>query len=139
MKIVLDTNVVLTAMRSRSGASAALLRAVRQGRAQMLVSVPLFLEYESVLTREEHLEAAGLAREEAEAILDALASLAKPVELYFLWRPQLRDPGDDMVLETATNGGADALVTYNLRDFAGAAGLGVHVARPLEILERIRG
>lgn len=104
----------------------------------MLASVPLFIEYEAVLTREEHLQVAGLTREEAEMILDALASIVKPVELFFLWRPQLRDVNDDMVLETAVNGGADALVTYNLRDFAAAAGLGVQVARPYDILERIR-
>lgn len=138
MKLVLDTNVVLTGFRSRTGASAELLRQIRHGRAKMLASVPLFVEYEDVLSRPEHLAAAQLTREDIATALDALASLVTPVELFFLWRPQLRDADDDMVLETAVNGGADALVTYNQRDFAPASQFGLMIARPLEILERIR-
>lgn len=138
MKLVLDTNVVLTGFRSRTGASAELLRQIRHGRAKMLASVPLFVEYEDVLSRPEHLAAAQLTREDIATALDALASLVTPVELFFLWRPQLRDADDDMVLETAVNGGADALVTYNQRDFAPASRFGLMIARPLEILERIR-
>jgi len=130
MRLVLDTNVVLTGIRSRSGASAELLRQIRHGRARMVASVPLFVEYEDVLTRPEHLSAAGLTRAEAVAILDALASILEPVELHFLWRPQLRDGDDDMVLETAVNGNADALVTYNVRDFAAASRFGVAIAKP---------
>ena len=96
----------------------------------MVASVPLFVEYKDVLTRPEHLSAAGLTRAEVAAILDALASILEPVELHFLWRPQLRDGDDDMVLETAVNGNADALVTYNVRDFAAASRFGVAIAKP---------
>ena len=139
MRLVLDTNVVLTAMRSRAGASAELLRRIRLRRARMLASVPLFIEYEAVLTRPEHREAANLSQAEVETIIDALAALVEPVETFFLWRPQLRDEKDEMVLEAAINGRAEALVTYNERDFAPAAArFGLRLARPPHILERLR-
>ena len=99
--------------------------------------MPLFLEYEAVLSRPDHLEAAGLSRKDIGVALDALASFVDPVEPFFLWRPQLRDADDDMVLEAAVNGRADALVTYNLRDFAAASRFGLYVAKPLTILERL--
>jgi putative PIN family toxin of toxin-antitoxin system len=138
MRLVLDTNVVLTAVRSRSGASAELLRRVRLGQVCLLASVPLFVEYEAVLMRKEHREAAALSEGEIAIILDALAALVEPVETFFLWRPQLRDEKDDMVLEAAVNGRAEALVTYNVKDFAPAARFGLRLARPGEILERLR-
>src|SRR4051812_18595504 len=116
MRLVLDTNVVLTAVRSRTGASAEILRRVRRGEARMLASVPLFVEYEAVLMRREHRDAAGLTEQDIAIILDALAVIVEPVETFFLWRPQLRDENDDMVLEAAINGRADALVTYNGKD-----------------------
>jgi predicted nucleic acid-binding protein len=82
---------------------------------ELLVSVPLLVEYEAVLTRPEHLRASGVAAAEVTALLDAVARVAVRVHLRFLWRPMLRDPGDEMVLETAVNGAADALVTFNVR------------------------
>jgi predicted nucleic acid-binding protein len=87
----------------------------------MLASVTLFVEYEAVLMRAEHRKAAALGEEEVAIFLDGLAALVEPVESYFLWRPQLRDANDDMVLEAAINGRADALVTYNTRDFGAIA------------------
>ncbi len=138
MRLVLDTNVILTAFRSRSGASAELLRRARRGRAQLLASVPLFVEYEAVLMRQEQRDASGLTEAEVGLVLDALAALIEPVETFFLWRPQLRDENDDMVLEAAVNGRADALVTYNERDFLPAAArFGLQLARPPQILERL--
>ena len=105
----------------------------------MLASVPLFVEYEAVLTRPEHREAAGLDEKDMAAVLDGLAALVEPVETFFLWRPQLRDENDDMVLEAAINGRADALVTYNDRHFASAASrFGLWLTKPLQILERLR-
>lgn len=105
----------------------------------MLASVPLFVEYEDVLMRPEHREAAGLSESEIGAILDVLAALVEPVETFFLWRPQTRDENDDMVLEAAANGRVDALVTYNERDFGPAAAkFGLGVVRPVQILERLR-
>jgi predicted nucleic acid-binding protein len=100
----------------------------------MLASVPLMLEYEAVLTRPEHLEAAGASREDIEAILDAIAVVVEPVRLAFLWRPVLPDPDDDMVLETAVNGRADLLVTLNRRDFQAASTFAFKIVSPGEAL-----
>lgn len=118
-RIVLDTNVLVAASRSRHGASFALLHAVRQRRLRPLASVPLMLEYEAVLKRCAH-EAAFRAVP-VDTFLDALSLFIEPVTLHYLWRPQLPDPSDEMVLETALNGRADALVTHNVADFAAAA------------------
>ena len=138
MRVVLDTNIVLAALRSRSGASAELLRRIRRGQARMLASVPLFVEYEDVLMRPEHREAAGLSAPEVGSLLDALAALVEPVETFFLWRPQARDEKDDMVLEAAVNGRAQALVTFNARDFVPAAArFGLAVLKPGQILETL--
>lgn len=98
-------------------ASRQLLIAALDGRFELLLSVPLLLEYEAVLTRHENLAASGLTTAEVERVLDDLAAIAKPVRLAFRWRPRLSDPNDDMVLETAVNGSAKAIVTFNRRDF----------------------
>ncbi|MGO9459781.1 MAG: putative toxin-antitoxin system toxin component, PIN family [Rhodomicrobium sp.] len=139
IKAVLDTNIVINARRSRDGASNALLRAADARRFTMLASVPLFLEYEAVLTRPEQLIAARLTEELALQFLDYLAGLVEPVKLHYLWRPQLSDVADEMVLETAINGGANAIVTFNKRHFGPAARFGIDVAFPAEALRRIRG
>lgn len=120
MKIVLDTNVLVAAARSREGASFAVLRALRQRQFIALVSVPLMLEYEAVLKRPEHLQWGGRTPALVDAFLDALCLHIEPVHLHYLWRPQTRDAADEMVLETALNGGADALVTLNTADFSKA-------------------
>ena len=104
-----------------------------------MVSVPLMVEYESVLTREEHLRETGLTAGETNAVLDGIAAVIEPVELRFLWRPLLKDPADEMVLETAVNGRADFLVTFNARHFTEAArAFGIRVAAPGEIWRKIR-
>jgi putative PIN family toxin of toxin-antitoxin system len=115
--IVLDTNVLVSALRSSKGYSRLIVQDVLTGQLQMGVSVPLFLEYEAVLTRADQLEAFGLSATEVTDFLDGLASVMQPVDLSFLWRPQLRDPADEMVLETAVNGAASHLLTWNTRDF----------------------
>jgi putative PIN family toxin of toxin-antitoxin system len=117
---VLDTDVVVAALRSDRGASRQLLLAALNRRFELLLSVPLLLEYEAVLTRVQHLAACGLSRVEIGRVLDDLAAVARPVRLAFRWRPRLRDPNDDMVLETAINGSASAIVTFNQRDFGEA-------------------
>jgi putative PIN family toxin of toxin-antitoxin system len=135
----LDTDVVVAAMRSPRGASATILRAARQGRATLLASMPLALEYEAVSIRAEHRLAAGLSEREVKVFLTALVALAEPVTTHFLWRPQLRDPADEMVLEAAINGRADALVTFNVRDFGTVpAQFGVEVLLPREAIRRIK-
>jgi putative PIN family toxin of toxin-antitoxin system len=136
--LVLDTDAVVAAMRSPSGASAAIIRAARQNEVTLLVSVPLAIEYESVCRKTEHRVAAGLSDRQVDIFLDAVLAMAVPVETHFLWRPQLRDANDEMVLEAAVNGRADALVTFNRRDFGAAPGrFGVQVLLPREALARI--
>lgn len=98
----------------------------------------MFVECEAVLTRSDNLAATGLSTVEVGIFLDALAALVVPVKPQFLWRPQLRDPNDEMVLEAAVNGQADAIVTFNLRDFLPAANrFGIEVARPGDIIRRL--
>jgi predicted nucleic acid-binding protein len=130
MKVALDTDVLVAAVRSRLGASRAWLRAILRGEATLLLSVPLALQYEAVLTRPEHLAASGASLEQIAALLDALCAVCAPVEISFLWRPVLRNADDEMVLEAAANGRADRLLTFNERDFAGADRFGVTVERP---------
>lgn len=136
--MVLDTDVVVAAMRSPAGASAALLRAARASRIALVASVALHVEYEAICGRADHREAAGLTREETMIFLDAIAAMAEEVEAHFLWRGRLRDPDDDMVLEAAINGKADAIVTFNGRDFGDVpAEFGIDVLLPRDALKRI--
>lgn len=134
-RIVLDTNVLVAGLQSRNGASNRILRAVPEGRFELLLSVPLFLEYEAVLKRPERRLVHGLSNDQIDILLGVWAKLCKPVTLSYLWRPQLSDPDDEMVLETAVNGGADILVTFNIQDFKTAAPrFGVKVLKPAEWL-----
>jgi putative PIN family toxin of toxin-antitoxin system len=140
VRLVLDTDVLTAALRSDRGASRRLLVGALAGRFEVLVSVPLMIEYEAVLTREEHLTVARASLEDVTAVLDALAIVLEPVRLTFLWRPALPDANDDMVLETAVNGRADLLVTFNRRHFEAAASeFGIQVASPAEAVRRLRG
>lgn len=140
VRVVLDTNVVVAALRSGRGASRQLLLAALDRRIVMLASVPLMLEYEAVLTRPVQLLETGLDRKEMIEVLDAVAAVVEPVSMRFLWRPCLKDPGDEMVLETAVNGRANRLVTFNKRHFAGAAvHFGISVASPGDLWREIRG
>ena len=135
----MDTDVVVAAMRSPSGASAAILRCIRQGQCVMLLSVPLALEYEALCQKAEQRLAAGLSERQATIFVSAVIAMAEPVETHFLWRPQLRDPNDEMVLEVAVNGQAEALVTFNLKDYGAAPGrFGVDLLLPRQAIERIR-
>jgi len=136
--VVLDTNILVAASRSRLGASFALLQALRNRQFTALVSVPLMLEYEAVLKRPEHLTASGRSAAMTDAFLDALSLCVEPVHLHYLWRPQLRDPDDEMVLETALNGRAEMLVTLNIGDFAAASHFRLKVATPSAFLRQLQ-
>ena len=134
MRAVLDTDVMVAALRSGLGASRQLLLAALDRRFVMLASVALMLEYEAVLTRPEHLAAAGISADDASTVLDALAGVVEPVRLTFLWRPRLKDPADEMVLETAVTGAADCLVTFNLKHLGQAARrFGIRAVNPGEV------
>jgi putative PIN family toxin of toxin-antitoxin system len=133
MRYVLDTNVLVAAFRSERGASRRLLLSALDGGIIVLASVPLMIEYEAVLTRPEQLSASGLSFAETNAVLDAVAGIVEPIHLHFLWRPRLKDPADEMVLETAVNGRADRLVTFNIRHLKAAAeDFGIRTVTPPE-------
>ena len=139
MRLVLDTNVVVAAFRSDRGASQRLLLAALDREFVMLLSVPLILEYEAVLKRPEQRFVSGVMPDQVDAVMDALTAVAEPVRMAFHWRPILKDPADEMVLETAVNGRADRLVTFNMRHLAHAALMfGVRVDRPREIWRELR-
>ena len=137
-RFVLDTNILVAASRHRGGPSFALVQAVRRRRVKLCCSASLFLEYESVLKRPEQRAVSGWSVQDVDAVLAELAGLLEPVELHFRWRPQWRDPADEMVLEAAVNGGVDALITYNHRDFAPAARFNLAVLTPPGAWTRFR-
>ena len=131
---------MVAAIRSDAGASRRLLVAAFERRFTLLVSVALMVEYEAVMTRRQHLLASKLSVEDVGILLDAVASVSEPVWPAFLWRPSLRDADDDMVLEVAVNGRADAIVTFNRRDFRLAtARFGIEVLSPGAAIERLGG
>ena len=120
-RLVLDTNVLVTALCNRDGASHLLIRWALADRIILLASPALWLEYEAVIKRPHIRLRHGISPENIDIVLDTLAAHVVPVHLNYLWRPQLRDQNDEMVLETALNASADALVTFNTKDFAAAA------------------
>ena len=126
-------------MRSPKGASAALLMAARRDKITILANVALALEYEATCRRAEHAVAAGLRPSQVSVFVDAVIAMAEPVETHFLWRPQLRDPADEMVLEAAANGGTSVIVTFNSRDFGSVPRqFGIEVLSPVDALRRIK-
>jgi len=133
--IVIDTNVFVSALRSRRGASYQLFRLLGGKKFEISLSVPLIIEYEDAakrLTRE-----FGLTHADVEDILDYICSVGDRRQIHFLWRPVLKDPKDDHVLELAVEASAQFIVTYNLRDFAGAEEFGIRVVTPKEFLKVI--
>src|ERR1035438_1248504 len=122
MRLTVDTDVVLAAMQSPTGAAAALLGLLLVGKASWLLSVAMALEYEVICMLAEHRLAANASEREVRNLLDAIFDVVVPVEVHYQWRPQLTDPGDEMVLEAAVNGRADAVVTFNSAHFKSAPG-----------------
>jgi predicted nucleic acid-binding protein len=126
-------------LRSRLGASFAIQQLIARGEARPVATTALYLEYEAVLKRPEHQTARGLSNDDIDQFLIELAAVTDPVEIHFRWRPQLTDPCDEMVLEAAVNGQADAIVTHNVRDFIPAAErFGTRVLTPAEFLQGLR-
>jgi putative PIN family toxin of toxin-antitoxin system len=134
-QIVVDTNVFVAALRSSRGASHRLLRLIDRGKFEINISVPLVLEYEDAGKRVA--EEVGLGDEDIEDIVDYICKVANHHKVYYLWRPFLRDPKDDMVLELAVSGGCEVIVTYNVKDFEGVEAFGLKVMTAKEFLEQI--
>lgn len=135
-RVVLDTNVLVAALRSRHGASFELLSRVGSGQFDIAVSVPLVLEYEDALSR--HIAISEFAEGDTGAIIDYMCSVAIRQDVFFLWRPFLRDPGDDLVLEVAVAAACDAIVTHNVRDFEGIGSMGLRTMTPGAFLQELR-
>jgi putative PIN family toxin of toxin-antitoxin system len=137
MRVVFDTSVLVAAVRSRQGASFALLNAIPSPAFQICLSVGLYAEWQDVLTRQENLPP-GRTAEDARRFLRYLASQAHLQDIHFLWRPCLRDADDDMLLELAFAAGCRYIVTHNIRDFSGCERLGIQAITPNHFLNLIR-
>ena len=134
-QVVVDTNVLIAALRSRRGASYRLLSLIGDGRWQVNLSVPLVLEYEDVAKRPN--SGLTLSVGEIDDILDFICSEANLREIFYLWRPVLPDSKDDFILELAVESRCDFIVTFNVRDFAGAEKFGIEVVTPQEFLRKL--
>ena len=132
--VVIDTNVLVAATRSRIGGAFVLMTHVRSGRIVTRCSAAMFLEYEAVFKRPEQRAASGLLLSDVDEVLYELAALVVPVRTHYQWRPQLRDPADEMVLEAAVNASADAMVSYNLKDFDAAFKFGLKILTPQQTM-----
>lgn len=134
-RIVIDTNVLIAALRSQRRASYRLPMLLSSGKFAIHISVPLVLEYEAAAKR--LLDHIPLTKQDVGGILNYLCAVGEHQELFYLWRPYLKDPQDDMILELAVTAGCDAIVTYNQRGFEGIEPLGIEVLTPKESLGRI--
>jgi putative PIN family toxin of toxin-antitoxin system len=134
-QIVIDTNVIIAALRSKRGASSKLLSLLGTGRFDIHDSVPLVLEYEDVIQRQRaHL---GLSNQDVSDLINSLCALAQHHEIYFLWRPFLSDANDELILELAVSAQCDYIVTHNLSDFKGIEKFGIKAITPREFLQII--
>lgn len=139
MIVVVDTSVFVSALLGRGGASRDVLRSCLEGRATPLMGTALFAEYESLLTRSSLFAPSPLSPAEREALLNAFLSVCRWVTIYFGWRPNLVDEGDNHVVELAVAGGAGAIVTKNVKDFRRAelSFVGLRILKPEELLKEI--
>lgn len=134
-QIVIDTNVVVAALRSKRGASARLLRLIGSGLFEIHDSVPLILEYEDVILRQSG--DLGLSDLDVSDLIDSLCALAQHHAIYFLWRPFLPDANDELILELAVSAHCDYIITHNLSDFRGVESFGLQAITPGEFLKVI--
>jgi putative PIN family toxin of toxin-antitoxin system len=137
MRVVIDTNVLVAASRSRRGASFALVGSIPSDLFQICLSVSLYTEWLEVLSRPENLPP-GMSAEDTHGFVRYLARQAHLQEIHFLWRPFLTDSDDDMVIELALAAGCEYIITHNCADFIGAEQLGINVITPSDFLALIR-
>lgn len=135
MKVVIDTNVLVSALKSRRGASYRLFSLLPTDKFSIAISVPLILEYEGVLKRETL--SAEITDEDIDDFIDFLCHIGSRQDIFFLWRPFLPDPSDDLVLEVAVAGGCDAIITYNKRHFRNIEKFGLRAIDSKEFLTEI--
>ncbi len=135
--VIIDTNILVSALKSDMGAAYALISKLPSKKFQISISVPLYMEYQDVLTRKEHLTGAS-TEEEILAFLRYLCKIANRHKIFFLWRPWLKDPKDDMVLELAVAAKSQFIITYNLRDFSNIQKFGIKAITPKRFLEIIK-
>lgn len=133
MRVVIDTNVLVSALMTDGGAARAVVRACLTGGHQPLIGAALFAEYEDVFARDALFARTGVDAGERRVVLDAFLSVCVWIRISYLWRPNLPDPGDDHLVELAIAGGAQALVTGNIRDFRGELRLPFQVLAPHEL------
>jgi predicted nucleic acid-binding protein len=137
MRVVFDTSVLVAAARSRQGASFALVSSIPSQDFEICLSTALFMEWRAVLSRPENLPP-GKTAENALGFLRYLAGQAWLQDVYFLWRPFLSDPDDDMIMELAFAGNCRYIVTHNVRHFRGCGQLGIKAVTPREFLRIVR-
>ena len=135
MKVVIDTNVLFTALKSKQGASYKLISLLPSKRFSIAISAPLIIEYEDVLRRGKLPD--SLTEKYVTDFIDFICRVGDQQEIFFLWRPFLPDPSDDLVLEVAIAGDCDAIITYNKRHFKNIAKFGLRVLNPKEFLAEI--
>lgn len=136
-RVVLDTNVIHAGLRSSRGASFRILQLTGRSLFRPAVSVPLILEYESVASR--LIGITPLTAEDIDTVIDYLCSVSHHQEIFFAWRPALRDPADDFILELAVAADCELIVTFNPEDFRGSEEYAVHAIAPSNFLSLLEG
>ena len=136
LNVVIDTNVIVSSLRSKQGASFKLISLILESLFEFNVSVPLVLEYESVLNR--HLNKKLYSKTEVNDFLNYLCKVGNKRKVYFLWRPFLKDPKDDMVLELAIESNSEYIITFNKKDFVGINKFGKEVLTPSEFIKKLQ-
>jgi putative PIN family toxin of toxin-antitoxin system len=134
--MILDTNVLYAGLYSSEGASYQILRAIERGQIQIILSTTLLFEYEDILNRKK--PELGLSEKQIEAVLDNLCRLSEHQKIYYLWRPFLKDPNDDHILELAVASQTEIIVTHNIKDFNGIDNFGIRAIPPKQLLKEIK-
>ncbi len=134
--VVIDTNILVSALKSDMGASYVLISKLPSKKFKFALSVPLYMEYQSVLTRKENMTGTS-SREDILAFLRYLCKISVRQKIFYLWRPWLKDPKDDMVLELAVASKSQHIITYNLKDFSNIRKFGIEAITPKNFLEKI--